>query len=58
MIYSLQNNELSVTISSKGAELQSILHNEHGLEYIWRRRCRLLGKEKPGTVSHCWWLEK
>ena len=32
----IQNEELSVTLASKGAELQSIKHLPSGLEYLWQ----------------------
>jgi len=35
MMYSIKNNLLHVSISSKGAELQSILGKDSGLEYMW-----------------------
>lgn len=47
MIYSIQNNELSVAISSKGAELQSIIHKDFGLEYMWSGDASFWGKKSP-----------
>jgi len=47
MIYSLQNNILSVAISTKGAELQSIIHKDFGLEYMWSGDPKFWGKKSP-----------
>ena len=47
MIYSIHNNELSVAISSKGAELQSIIHKDFGLEYMWSGDPAFWGKKSP-----------
>ncbi|HEY6976060.1 MAG TPA: aldose 1-epimerase family protein, partial [Chitinophagaceae bacterium] len=47
MIYSLQNNILSVAISTMGAELQSIIHKDFGLEYMWSGDPKFWGKRSP-----------
>src|SRR4051794_250718 len=47
MIHSLQNNILSVAISTKGAELQSIIHKDFGLEYMWSGDPDFWGKKSP-----------
>ena len=47
MIHSLQNNMLSIAVSSKGAELQSIIHKDFGLEYIWSGDPKFWGKKSP-----------
>jgi galactose mutarotase-like enzyme len=47
MIHSLQNNILSVAISAKGAELQSIIHKDFGLEYMWSGDPKFWGKKSP-----------
>lgn len=47
MIYSIQNNELSVAIASKGAELQSIIHKDFGLEYLWSGDSAYWAKKSP-----------
>src|SRR6476646_4404150 len=47
MIHSLQNNILSVAISTKGAELQSIIHKDFGLEYMWSGDPKFWGKKSP-----------
>jgi galactose mutarotase-like enzyme len=47
MIHSLQNDILSVAISTKGAELQSIIHKDFGLEYMWSGDPKFWGKKSP-----------
>ncbi|HRI20580.1 MAG TPA: hypothetical protein PLA68_06480 [Panacibacter sp.] len=47
MIYSIRNNELSVAIDSKGAELQSIVHKDFGLEYMWSGDAAYWAKKSP-----------
>lgn len=34
-MFHLENDKLKVTIDSKGAELKSVVHKGHGLEYMW-----------------------
>ncbi len=34
-MYSIENQHLKIIISAKGAELQSIFHKDHQLEYLW-----------------------
>ena len=47
MIYSIHNNELSVAISTKGAELESVIHKSFGLEYMWSGDAAFWGKKSP-----------
>jgi galactose mutarotase-like enzyme len=47
MIHSFQNNMLSIAVSSKGAELQSIIHKDFGLEYMWSGDPKFWGKKSP-----------
>jgi len=47
MIHSIHNNELSVAISTKGAELQSIINKDFGIEYIWGGDAAFWGKKSP-----------
>ena len=47
MMYSIKNNLLHVSISSKGAELQSILGKDSGLEYMWSGDPAFWGKKSP-----------
>ncbi len=44
MIY-ISNNQLTVTINEKGAELQSVQLN--GLEYLWQADGKYWGKHSP-----------
>ena len=46
-MYSLSNSILTVSISAKGAELQSILHKGNGLEYMWSGDPAFWGKKSP-----------
>ncbi len=46
-MYSLSNNLLTVSVSAKGAELQSIVHKENGLEYMWSGDAAFWGKKSP-----------
>ena len=34
-MFHLENDSLKITIDSKGAELKSVVHKAHGLEYMW-----------------------
>lgn len=43
----ISNNALSIKISNKGAELQSIFHNQHNLEYLWSGDPSIWGKKSP-----------
>jgi len=45
--YILENPFLLVEISTKGAELQSIFHKEHHLEYMWSGDATFWGKKSP-----------
>ena len=46
-MYSLSNSLITVSISAKGAELQSIQHKENGLEYMWSGDPTFWGKKSP-----------
>lgn len=46
-IYTIQNNCLTVSIATKGAELQSIIHKDFGIEYIWSGDPNFWGKKSP-----------
>jgi galactose mutarotase-like enzyme len=46
-MYSIENQQLKVVISPKGAELQSIFHKTHGLEYMWSGDPAFWGKHSP-----------
>ena len=47
MNYQLSNEFLSVSIASLGAELQSIYHKEHKLEYMWDANPAFWSKKSP-----------
>src|SRR3954451_24854574 len=47
MIHSLQNNILSIAVTTKGAELQSIIHKDFGLENMWSGDPKFWGKKSP-----------
>ena len=47
MIFEIHNDLLSVAIDTKGAELQSIIHKDFGLEYIWSGDPKFWGKKIP-----------
>jgi galactose mutarotase-like enzyme len=46
-IYHISNPLLQVSISSKGAELQSIFHSLYFLEYLWQGDPNFWGKKSP-----------
>ena len=43
----LENELLKVVVSPAGAELQSIVHKENGLEYLWQGDAAYWGKRSP-----------
>lgn len=44
---SIENKRLKIGINPKGAELQSIFHKEHRLEYLWNGDPAFWGKHSP-----------
>ena len=46
-VYTLSNQLLQVQINDKGAELQSIFHKHHRLEYMWSGDAKFWGKKSP-----------
>lgn len=46
-MYELSNDQLSIVISSQGAELQSILSKNTGIEYMWSGNPAYWGKKSP-----------
>lgn len=46
-MFTIENDLLRITVSSKGAELQSIFHKEHGLEYMWNADPAYWSKKSP-----------
>lgn len=47
MQYTLSNDLLTVVIDSKGAELQSILNNRTGHQYLWQGDATYWGRRSP-----------
>ena len=46
-MFTISNNILSVKISEKGAELQSIFHLQNNLEYLWSGDEKFWAKKSP-----------
>lgn len=46
-MYQLSNDSLKISIHDKGAELQSIFHQQHQLEYLWSGDPAFWGKKSP-----------
>ena len=46
-VYHISNPILQIGISAKGAELQSIFHSLHHLEYLWQGNPEYWGKRSP-----------
>jgi galactose mutarotase-like enzyme len=46
-MYFIQNNFLKVSINPRGAELDSIFHKIHQLEYLWSGDATFWGKKSP-----------
>ena len=46
-MHSLSNDVLKISVSAKGAELQSIQHTGNGLEYMWSGDPVFWGKKSP-----------
>ena len=47
MIYEIHNDQLAVAVTTKGAELQSIINKENGLEYLWTGDAKFWSKKSP-----------
>ena len=47
ILYSIENDFLKVVITSKGAELQSVLTKENQLEYLWQANEKFWAKRSP-----------
>ena len=43
----IENNDLRVVIKTDGAELDSIRHKHHDLEYLWQGDATFWGKKSP-----------
>jgi galactose mutarotase-like enzyme len=46
-MFSIENRHLKINIHPKGAELQSIFHKDHKLEYLWNGDPAFWGKHSP-----------
>jgi galactose mutarotase-like enzyme len=46
-MFTIENQELKVSIDSKGAEIQSLFHKFHELEYMWSGDPAFWGKHSP-----------
>lgn len=46
-MYTLQNEQLEISLSAKGAELQKIYNKETGLDYMWNGDPAFWGKHSP-----------
>lgn len=47
MLYSLENDKITIQVNSFGAELKSIKDNENGREYMWSGDKKYWGKTSP-----------
>lgn len=47
MDYQIKNNNLTVTISNQGAEVQSVKANKSGREFIWQADPQVWGRHAP-----------
>lgn len=45
--YTIQNDHLSIAVQAKGAELVSLYHKKHTLEYMWNGDPAFWGKHSP-----------
>ncbi len=46
-MHSISNDTISIKVADKGAELQSIYHNQHELEYMWNGDPSYWSKKSP-----------
>lgn len=46
-MHHLENDQLKIAIDSKGAELKSVYHKQHGLEYMWNADPAFWAKTSP-----------
>lgn len=53
MIYTIQNDKLSVSVSSLGAELTSIKGLDSGIEYLWQGDKKYWGGRAPNMFPIC-----
>ncbi len=53
MIYTLENEVLKVEISTHGAELQSIIHKDKQINYLWDAKPEVWGRYSPVLFPNC-----
>jgi galactose mutarotase-like enzyme len=53
MLYTLENNRLTVTVNERGAELWSIRSRETGAEYLWQGDPAYWGDRSPIMFPFC-----
>jgi len=46
-MFTIENNLIKATINAKGAELTSLVHKEHELDYMWHGDPAVWGKHSP-----------
>lgn len=46
-MFTIENKQLRVQVTGKGAELTSLYHKEHQLEYLWQANPQVWGKHSP-----------
>ena len=46
-MYSIENDQLKISVAGKGAELKSIYHQQYGLEYLWQSDPAYWAKSSP-----------
>jgi galactose mutarotase-like enzyme len=46
-MFHLETNQLKIGIDSKGAELKSVFHKQHNLEYMWQADPKFWAKTSP-----------
>ncbi len=47
MNYTIENEQISLTVSTLGAQMQSLKNKENGLEYLWQRDKQFWGRTAP-----------
>lgn len=47
IMFSIENDQLKISIAAKGAELKSIYHKQHDLEYMWEGDPAFWAKTSP-----------
>ena len=46
-MYTIENEQIRIQVSTKGAELQSLWHKQHALEYLWQGDAAYWAKRSP-----------